>query len=475
MPRWSRGETVRFPAAAALAAALIAAAAGPARAHSVPPLLHQPDVRFCVLDYGAPPQDRGERDKGVIDHARGEVIVYAGNLQKYWFPLTKRSDGKTVRDLHPGVKILQYMSAAEFPAVATANDAMGGASGPTAYARTRTFTVPEYLRIARKVGGKVPDLIDPKPYGFGDGILEFNLGPHTLRSNPGGADFIRHAVKYAAFVRKEGGDGVFLDNLSGTAWFLPGVDENGGDPIRLPPWCFKMKDGRYYWQHQRAGRPVPSLADLKAGKPEAIAPIASVDDCRATGAPAEWRTSRDLENAEIAFVRALKQSGPGLVMFNGLFVHQAEHALRVLALADGGMMEGFVLHARPAETLAAVELARRATKTGKWVILNDITNNPKEAAYSYAGYLLAAAPNVCWGGVGTVKDVPEMRVVLGPARGSYAVLPEGQGNPEAVVLYRRFERGEVFLNPQNRPMAISGATLPPRSGLVRPFGFADAR
>lgn len=471
--------TGRVPARAgvrlALAAALAAVGATVAAAHPLPPLSHQPDVRFCALDYGAPPPDRRDRDAAITEHAGGEVIVYAGNLQKWWLPLDRRSDGKTVRDLHPGVKVLHYLSAAEFTATPTVNDPLPSPEGPTSYAHTRTFTVPEYLRIARAAGGPVPDLIDPKPYGFGDGILEFFGGPLTVRSNPGGADFIAYARRYAALLRKKGGDGVFLDNLSGPAWFYPGVTGAGGDPIRLPPWCFRMKDGRYYWQHQAEGRPVPSLADLRAGKPEALARIGDLLDCRATGAPAEWKTITDLENAEMALVRALKESGPGMVMFNGLSIHQAEHALRVLAVADGAMMEGFAVGQRPAALAAALDLGRRAAKTGRWILLGDPQGTEAQARYGYAAYLLLAEPNVCWALTGKVIRVPEMETILGPARGTYATVPEGEARPDAVVYTRRFERGEVYVNPQSRPMPIPGGTIPPQSGLVRPLGFADAR
>ena len=461
--------------ALALAAAMAVGPGVPAAAHPVPPLPNQPDVRFCDLDYGFPPVDRLDRDAAIKEHARGEVIVYAGNLRKWWLPLGTRSDGKTVRNLHPGVKVLHYLSAAEFIATSTTSDPLPSPEGPTSYAHTRTFTVPEYLRIARSTGAPVPDLIDPKPYGFGDGILEFFGGPLTVRADPGGADFIAYAKRYAALLRKQGGDGVFLDNLSGPAWLYPGVGPAGGDPIRLPPWCFRMKDGRYYWQHEAGGRPLPSLADLKAGKPAALAQIADLSDCRATGAPAEWKTITDLENAEAALVRALKQSGPGMVLFNGLSLHQAEHALRMLDIADGAMMEGFAVGQRPEAMAASLDLARRAAKTGKWIILGDPQNDEARARYAYAAYLLLAAPNVCWALTGRVTEVPEMGTFLGPARGSYATVPEGEGRPDAVVYRRRFERGEVFVNPQSRPMPIPGGTLPPRSGLVRPLGIADGR
>jgi len=458
-----------------LALALGLGTAATAAAHPVPPLPHQPDVRFCVLDYGFPPVDRRDRDAAIAAHARGEAIVYAGNLQKWWLPLSKRSDGKSVRDLHPGVKVLHYLSAGEFTAAARANEPLSAPEGPTSYAHTRTFTVPEYLRIARAAGGPVPDLIDPKPYGFGDGILEFYGGPYTLRANPGGADFIAHATRYAALLRRQGGDGVFLDNLSGPAWLYPGVGPAGGSPIRLPPWCFRLKGGRTYWAQEAAGGAVPSLADLKAGGPAALAQVADLSDCRATGAPAEWRTITDLERAETALVRALKQSGPGTVMFNGLSIHQAEHALRVLDIADGAMMEGFAVGQRPDALAAALELGRRAAKSGKWILLGDPQNDEAQARYAYAAYLLLAAPNVCRAVTEGVTEVPEMRILLGPARGSFATLPESEGRPDAVVYTRRFERGEVYVNPQSRPMPIPGGTLPPRSALVRPLGFADAR
>ncbi len=462
----------RIPARAAIAILL---AAAPAAAHPVPPLLHQPDVRFCVLDYTAPPPDRLDRDAAITAHARGEVIVYAGNLQKWWLPLGRRSDGKSVRDLHPGVKVLHYLSAGEFTATATVNDPLSAPEGPTSYAHTRTFTVPEYLRVARATGKPVPDLIDPKPYGFGDGILEFFGGPYTLRAHPGGADFIAYATRYAALLRRRGGDGVFLDNLSGPGWLYPGVGPAGGDPIRLPPWCFRLKDGRAYWQQQAAGGAVPSLADLKAGRPDALAQVADVTDCRATGAPAEWKTITDLEAAETALVRALKQSGPGMVMFNGLSIHQAEHALRVLDIADGAMMEGLAVGQRPQALAAALELGRRAAKSGKWILLGDPQHDEAQARYAYGAYLLLAAPNVCRAVTEGVTQIPEMGIPLGPARGTYATLPEGEGSPDAVVYTRRFERGEVYVNPQSRSMPIPGGTLAPRSALVRPLGFADAR
>jgi len=470
-PRPSKG----FVIGSCLAAALALLAAAPAAAHPVPPLAHQPDVRFCTLDYGFPPRDRLDRDAAITGHARGEVMVYAANLQKWWLPLEKRSDGKTVRDLHPGVKVIYYLSAAEFMAISTVHDLLAAPSGPTSYAHTRTFTVPEYLRIARRVGGPVPDLIDPKPYGFGDGILEFSGNPLTVRSNPGGADFIAYVRRSLSLIRKEGGDGLFLDNLSGPAWFYPGVTVAGGNPIRLPPWCFKMKDGKYYWQHEAEGRPVPSLADLRAGKPEALARVADLSSCRATGAPAEWKTITDLENAEMTLVRALKESGPGTVMFNGLLIYQAEHALRLLQVADGAMTEGFVVGQRPAAVAAALDLLRRAAKTGKWILVGDPQDRLENARLSYAAYLLVAAPNVCWALTGKVTEVPEMATILGPARGTYATLPEGEGRPDAVVYARRFERGEVYVNPQARPMPIPGGTIPARSGLVRPLGYADAR
>jgi hypothetical protein len=466
----------RFSVAIGLLA-LLAGSVGPgapARAHPVPPLPNQPDVRFCMTNYGFPPAGGEALDRAVTAHARAEVLTYAGNIRKWWFPLARRSDGKTVRDLHPGILVLQYLSAAEFRAQATVNDPLASPSGPTSYAHTRTFTVPEYLRIARAVGGDVPNIRDPKPYGFGDGILEFFGGPYTVRSNPGGEDFIAHARRYARLVRKQGGNGVFLDNVSGTAWFLPGVTDTGGEPIRLPPWCFKLEDGRYYWQHQRAGRSVPSLADLKAGKPEAVARIRSVADCRATGAPAEWRRRSDLERAETALVRALKEEKGVTVMFNGLHVLQAEHALRLLEIADGAMMEGFVAGNRPARAMANLELARRAAKSGKWIILNERRPTPAVARFSYAAYLLVAAPNVCWGWAREAVDVPEMDVTLGPARGSYRTLPEGEGRPDHVIFHRAFEGGDVYVNPQKRAMPIPGGTLPPESGVVRPRGFADA-
>jgi len=465
----------RSRAGRALLVTWLLLAAHGATAHPVPPLSHQPDVRFCVLEYGFPPTDRLDRDAAIRSHARGEVIVYAGNLRKWWFPLDRRSDGKTVRDIHPGVEVLHCLSAAEFTATATVNDPLAAPSGPTSYAHTRTFTVPEYLRIARKVGGPVPDLIDPKPYGFGDGILEFFGGPYTVRGNPGGTAFIAYAKRYAAILREKRGDGVFLDGLGGPAWLYPGVGPAGGDPIRLPPWCFRMKDGQYYWQHEAQGRPIPSLVDLKAGRPAALAQIADVSSCRATGAPTEWKTSTDLENAETALVRALKESGPGMVVFNGLSIYQAEHALRVLAIADGAMMEGFAVGQRPEVLAAALDLGRRAAKTGKWIVVGDPQGTEEQARYGYAAYLLLAQPNVCWALTGKVTKVPEMRTILGPSRGSYATLPEGESRPDAVVYTRRFERGEVFVNPQPRPMPIPGGTIPARSGLVRPLGFADAR
>jgi hypothetical protein len=446
----------------------------PVRAHPVPPLPHQPDVRFCMTNYGFPPGGGEALDAAVTAHARAEVLNYAGNIRKWWFPLARRMDGKTVRDLHPGVRVLQYLSAAEFPAQASVNDPLASPSGPTSYAHTRTLTVHEYLRIARAVGGPVPEIRDPKPYGFGDGILQFFGGPYTVRSNPGGENFIAHARRYARLVRKQGGDGVFFDNLSGTVWLLPGVTDAGGEPIRLPPWCFKLEDGRYYWQHQRAGRPVPSLADLKAGKPAAVARVQSLADCRATGAPSEWRKRSDLERAERALVRALKEEEGVTVMFNGLHFLQAEHALRLLEIADGAMMEGFVAGSRPAGAMANLALARRAAKSGKWIILNEGRPTPAVARFSYAAYLLVAAPNVCWGWAREAVDVPEMGVTLGPARGSYRTLPEGEGRPDRVIYHRPFERGDVYLNPQKIAMPIPGGTLPAESGVVRPRGFADA-
>jgi hypothetical protein len=443
-------------------------------AHPLPPLPQQPEVRFCINDYTVPPRGREERDARITAHARAEIVTYAGNIGKWWFPLLRRSDGKTVRDLHPGVKILQYLSAGEFVGTTRLSDPVRAPEGPTAYLHTRTFTVPEFLRIARAAGGFVPDVRDPKPYGFADGILEFFGGPLTLRANPGGADFIAYARRYAAAIRKQGGDGVFLDDLNGPAWFLPGMSGTGGRPIRLPPWCFRMRGGEFYWQREQAGRPVPSLADLKAGKREALAQIADVASCRATGAPREFANLAQMERAEEKLVRALKASGPGMVVFNGLYWFQTQHALRLLRVADGAMMEGFVVRQRPASVWAALDLARRAGQTGRWVLVQEAHANQSDARYSYAAYLLVAAPNVCWGGTVEVSDVPEMKVPLGQARGSYETLPEGEGNPKEVVYHRRFERGEVFLNPQDRPMSIPGAMIPARSGLVRPLGLADA-
>jgi hypothetical protein len=447
---------------------------GLGHAHPVPPLPHQPEVRFCVLDYSAAPSGLRELDEAVKTHARAEILTYSGNIRKWWFPLPRDSGGKTVRDLHPGVRILQYLSAAEFPAVASVHNPMRSLSGSTAYAHTRTFTVPEYLRIARLVGGPVPDIRDPKPYGFGDGILVFFGGPDTLRANTGGAHFIDHAKRYARLIKKLGGDGVFLDNLAGTVWFLPGVTAAGGNPIRLPPWCFRMQDGRYYWHHVREGREVPSLADLKAGKKEAVAQIRDLDNCRATGAPKEWRTRTDLELAELTLVRELKAEEAGMVVFNGLYIFQAEHALKLLEIADGALMEGFVEGQRPQYTMANLDLARRAGKSGKSVILLERLVSLEAARFSYAAYLLVAAPNVCWGTARKVVEVPEMDVMLGPARGTYRMLPEGEGRADRVVFHRQFERGDVFLNPQKRPMPIPGGTIPAESGVVRPRGLADA-
>jgi hypothetical protein len=218
---------------------------------------------------------------------------------------------------------------------------------------------------------------------------------------------------------------------------------------------------------------VPSLEDLKAGKPEAMALVGSLADCRATGAPVEWPKRGELERAERALVQALKQEGV-VVMFNGLTIHQSEHALRVLEVADGAMMDGFGGRGGPAGTRANLALARRAAETGKWVILQDARPTPEAARFSYAAYLLVAAPNVCWGWAREAVEVPEMDVTLGPARGSYRTLPEGEGRPDQVIYHRAFERGDVYLNPQKRTMSIPGGSLPAGSGVVRPRGFADA-
>lgn len=457
-----------------LLGAIVFFAAPAARAHPVAPVPHQPDARFCMADYGFPPKLRAARDAAITESARADVIVYAGNIRKWWFPLAKRSDGKTVRDLHPGVKVLQYLSAGEFPAVATPNDAISAPTGQSAYLHTRTLTVGQYLRIARRVGAKVPEMREPRLYGFPGAILEFFGGPYTVRANPGGADFIAHAKRYARLLKKKGGDGVFLDNLTAGAWLLAGMTSAGGDPMRLPPWCFTLADGRTYWQHVREGRPVPALDSLKRGEQHAVSQIRDLSACRATGAPAEWKTVADARRAEWALVRALKAERSLTVMFNGLHVTQKGHALRVLEIADGGMMEGFVVGQRPRFVAANLELARRAAKLGKWVMLSETRRAPEEARYSYGAYLLVAAPNVCWTWGREALRVPEMDVLLGPARGSYRALPEGEGRPDQVIYHRAFARGDVYVNPQERAMPAPGGTLAPRSAIVRPRSFAHA-
>ncbi|MDP3938390.1 MAG: hypothetical protein Q8R92_09660 [Deltaproteobacteria bacterium] len=471
--RGRRGPARLWAGAAVMAAVeLVLADAGHVAAGV--PLPHQPDVRFCMANYDFPPTERPALDRSVTDQSRAEVLIYAGNVQKWWFPLPKRSDGKTVRDLNPGVDVLQYLSAGEFPAVATPNEPLPAPSGPTSYLRTRTLTVTEYLRLARAAALPVPDIRDPRPYGFKDGILEFFGGPYTVRANPGGADFIAHARRYARLVRKLGGNGVFLDNLSATAWFLPGVDDAGGDPIRLPPWCLTLEDGRAYWQHAKEGLPVPSLEALKATRKEAVARIRGLDSCRATGAPLEWRTRGQAEAAETALIKALKQEPGTVVMFNGLHLLQAKHALALLGIADGAMMEGFVVGQPPRNVAANLVLVREAARSGKWILLGEGRPDEAAARYSYASYLLVAAPNVCWSWVREAAAVPEMEVLLGPARGSFRALPEGEGRPDQIIFHRAFERGDVYVNPQTRPMPVPGGELPPGTGVVRPRSFADA-
>jgi hypothetical protein len=181
------GIRSKFVPTVTAALALLATFTPGAAAHPVPPLPGQPEVRFCAIDQTHIPHWRDERDARITSQARAEIIAYAGNKGKWWFPLTKRSDGKTVRDLHPGVKVLQYLTPSGFNAVPTPGDPIDPPSGPTGYAHTRTLTVAEYARVARATGERVPEIRDLKPYGFPDAIAEPQWGPLMVHANPAGS------------------------------------------------------------------------------------------------------------------------------------------------------------------------------------------------------------------------------------------------------------------------------------------------
>ncbi|HWN81778.1 MAG TPA: hypothetical protein VNM87_06765, partial [Candidatus Udaeobacter sp.] len=326
----------------------------------------------------------------------------------------------------------------------------------------------------------------------------------TAAMKPSGEeDWVEAVVKLAAKSHSE----LDVDVKFGFGYRIE-VEGEKGQKITLPPtWVYttnvtnRLRDANWGFYWTRADSPywieyVSKLIDFTGARPNGQVKSVFFDEllfdpaARVDALPADLTAERGIVDAA-TLVAAIHAQRPDLALYyNGLPrdpltpLWQAVHGNQstpadtlAAAGATGGMIEGFAVSswydsghgnrarnfAPPEEWFSQIACARAEAERGSELLLlarGPSLTETRERIFAFASYLLVRAPGVRFGYMVdrcTTPPLPEWGADLGaadepiPPIGRSGWAGEDDGRNQVGGAYgRRFERGEVWVNPGER-------------------------
>jgi hypothetical protein len=293
-------------------------------------------------------------------------------------------------------------------------------------------------------------------------------------------ELIGHRAKFGFGYRIE------VEGTSGAKTVLPpegSYTTSVNNRVRDAQWGFYLtRMGSRYWIDH-----VKSEIEFTGARPNGLVRGVFLDELifdptfRVDAVPIDLPPSEVVSGAA-ALVRALRAARPDLLIYyNGLAAEMgagyrgSPPDTIAAAGATGGMIEGFGVASwwPGTETRAAsflpesewrrqIELARAEARRGAELLLlarGVSLADSRARLFAFASYLLVQAPGTQFGFTVdrcTTPPFPEWEVDLGEAEEPIpsVAAPAGSGKGRVAAVGRRFQRGQVWVNPAERKPAV---------------------